>query len=162
MLSIGIIWNSAQNYENEIIKDLRDKVKVLDTFNFDLGDNYINFVYSIYQKENMEQWKINKKLSYMMLYPNANITVVFFEFDENRIVFHTMKKKEVFADLEECKMYIRKKYSILLPEYTFDIIFHATDNIIELKDCFKIIEEYLSKLNKSENLKLIKTLKQKI
>ena len=62
MLSVGIIWNSSQKYANDIISDLKKSVDVLDFFEVDFGEKYYSFVKSIYEKEQMEDWKIANKI----------------------------------------------------------------------------------------------------
>ena len=95
MLSIGIIWNSAHNLKDEILKDIREQTNLLEYFEIDLGSEYINFVNAIYESENMERWKIDNKLNHMLLNPNTKITILFFEFDSKNISYHPFKKKDV-------------------------------------------------------------------
>lgn len=156
MLSIGIIWNCANYLKEDILKDISIQTNLLEHFEIDLEDKYIDFVNSIYSGENMENWKIEKKINHMTTNPNTKITILFFEFDEKEIAYHPFKKKNIFVQLEECKMHIREKYKNKIPNYTFDIIFHATDNITELKNCFDIIVTYLNSetINKKKVLKL--------
>lgn len=156
MLSIGIIWNCANFLKEDILKDISEKTNLLEHFEIDLGNKYIEFVNSIYLEENMETWKIQKKIKNMMTDSNTKITILFFEFDEKLIVYHPFKKKNVFVELENCKMYIREKYKSKISNYTFDIIFHATDNLIELKKCFSTIVKYINNetINKKKVLKL--------
>ncbi len=155
MLSIGIIWNCAYEYSNQIIKDINDKTSVIGSISIDLGNKYIDFVKDIYASEQMEEWKIEKKINYMLLNENRNITIIFFEFDNSEIEYHPFKKKNVFSKLENCKTFIREKYKPYVENYTFDIIFHATDNITELKNCFNVIISYIDLKTTEKVLKLI-------
>lgn len=156
MLSIGIIWNSAHNLKDDILKDVSEQTNLLEYFEIDLGSEYIDFVNTIYESENMERWKIENKLNHMLINPNTKITILFFEFDSKDVSYHPFKKKNVFVQLQNCKTYIRNKYKDKVPNYTFDIIFHATDSLRELKNCFNIIVPYLKreKLNNQKVLKL--------
>ena len=154
MISIGIIWNSVNKYKNNIINDLQGKVTVISSFDYDLGDKFIEFVNSMYHTEQMEQWKIDNKINYMLMNPSKKITIVIFAFDEKKQSYHPMKKKYVYTDLENVKMYIRKKYSALIPNYTFDIVFHSTDNLIELKKCYDVLNKYLNELSNEDSMKL--------
>ncbi len=145
MFSIGIIWNSVYHFKDEIINDLSKGLDIKDSFTLDLADNYVNFVNDIYQSENMLQEKIIKKIDYMLMNPCRKIEIVLFTFDKQKVNYHVMKKKYVYTELEDMKMKIRKKYSGLIVNYTFDIVFHATDNIDELNNCYDVVKKYLSK-----------------
>ena len=151
MLSIGIVWNAAQQFSDDIIEDMKKMVCVLETFEMDLSDNYFDFVKKIYLSENMEQWKIEKKILHMKTQTNEKISVIFFEFDESKMHYHPYKKKNVYSCLEECKTFIREKYKVLIDNYTFDIVFHSTDNLQELKNCYDLIKEYLLEESKNYN-----------
>ncbi len=143
MLSIGIIWNTAQSMKEDIINDMNGKVNVICSFDMDLEDKYIEFVNSIYSSENMEQYKIDNKISHMILDPNTNVTVVLFDFNPNVIEYHPFKKKNVYKELEDCKKYIRDKYKEYVDNYTFDIVFHATDSLEELQNCYNVLLRYI-------------------
>lgn len=155
MLSVGIIWNSSQKYANDIISDLKKSVDVLDFFEVDFGEKYYSFVKSIYEKEQMEDWKIANKILHMQYTDDNKITIIFFDFDENEIRFHPKKNKNVFSKLEDSKMYIREKYKNLVNNYTFDIVFHATDNLEELKNCLEVIREYINQIKLNEDNTII-------
>ena len=143
MLSLGIIWNSAQFLSQNILTDIDANTKIIDAFEFDLGDKYEDFVRTVYVSEQMENWKIDKKINHMVQTPSRKITLFFFEFNETMIEYHPFKRKNVYKELEDCKMKIRQKYKDLVESYTFDIIFHATDNLEELKNCYNSIVEFL-------------------
>lgn len=145
MLSIGIIWNSANFLKEDILKDISEQTNLLGYFEMDLGTKYNEFVEAIYDSEEMEKWKIENKINHMILTPTRKITVLFFEFDQKEIAYHPIKKKKIYIQLEKCKIYIREKYKKNIPNYTYDIIFHATDNLIELKNCYNVIISYLEK-----------------
>lgn len=150
MISVGIIWNSANQYREEILADIGSLTKLMDSFEVELGENYTEFVQEIYSSENMEQWKIDKKLNHMETCPSRKITILFFDFDESQTEYHPFKKKQVFSQLENCKRFIREKYKDYVENYTFDIVFHATDNLDELKGCTKVIGDFLERKKLSE------------
>ena len=139
MLSIGIVWNTCYHFRDDIVNDIEDtNVNLLGFFDAKT-DNYRNFVNLLYNSEHMEQWKIDKKLEYMLMISETSIRVIFFEFDESITDYHPFKKKMVFSDLENLKVKIRNKYKELISNYTFDIVFHATDDLMELKMVYNIL-----------------------
>lgn len=162
MLSIGIIWNCANFLNKEIIHDVDEKTNILESIELDLGDKYEDFVRSIYSSEQMEKCKIENKINHMMSDSSRKITILFFEFDDSEIEYHPFKKKNVFKHLENCKKYIREKYKSHIDNYTFDIIFHTTDNLIELRNCFNILLTFIEDNNELQNESTSILLKMKI
>ena len=160
MLSMGVIWNCATHLKKDIIQDINQKTKFLNTFEFDLGDKYEEFVRKIYMSEGMDDWKIERKIEHMKEFNSTSVVIVFFEFSEEKIEYHPYKKRNVFTQLEECKTYIREKYRNQIDNYVFDIIFHTTDDLQELKNDFRILSSFVadSKLdsNADEQLLMIK------
>ena len=51
--------------------------------------------------------------------------------------------------------YIMEKYKNLVNNYTFDIVFHATDNLEELKNCLEVIREYINQIKLNEDNTII-------
>ena len=142
MYSIGIIWNKSYSYKNCIIDDINQLGHVVNTCDIDLDDNYEEFVRKIYDSEDMEEWKINNKLDHMLDDGNRKICVVLFEFDSAKINFDRRKNKNVYSDLETIKTGIRSKYKNYVNNYTFDVVFHSSDNINELKNIKTVLDEY--------------------
>lgn len=156
MLGIGIIWNTVYQYKDLIINDMTNKVTIVDTFDINLQEKLGDFVNAIYDSENMERWKIENKIAHMTQNCNTCVTVVFFEFDCQNIEYHPFKKKNVYKELEDCKKYIREKYKQYVENYTFDIVFHATDNLDELTNCYNIIASYITENIKDKDKQKIK------
>lgn len=144
MISLGIVWNSSYQFSGDIIDDiLNSNIELIGYFDLEL-DRYIEFVNHIYKAETMEEWKIERKLKHMLMDDSSTIRIIFFEFDEKLTRFHPLKKKVVFSQLEDLKDKIRSKYKDQIPNYTFDIIFHATDDISEFRECYGIVLNYLN------------------
>lgn len=141
MLSLAVIWNTANEYNSEIINDVADRVKILEQFEINLGQYYQKFVYDIYYNE--QKNKIDKKYNSMMLFSNRSVTVIVFEFDDKKVYFHPQKNKNVYAELNDLKVYIRDKYSKKIVNYYFDNVFHCTDDVNEFKHNYKITKKYL-------------------
>jgi len=162
VLSIGIVWNCANFLNKEIIRDVDERTSILESIELDLGDKYEDFVRAIYSSEQMEEWKIENKISHMMSNSCRKITILFFEFDDTEIEYHPFKKKNVFKQLESCKMHIREKYKSCIDNYIFDIVFHATDNLIELKNCFNILLSFIENNNELQKESTNKLLRMRI
>lgn len=154
MLSMGIIWNPAFKYKDDIISDMDTRVKVVEFFDVNFEELFKDFIYELYIDE--EQWKTDRKYNSMKLKNNNEdqIRIVFFEFDEKNIEFHPQKKKNVYSDLNDLKICIRNKYGQKINNYVFDNVFHSTDDLNELKKAQEVLKKYLRLLltNKLKNI----------
>ena len=165
MLSLGIIWNPAFHYKDNIVNDMNNSVNIIDYFDISFYDLFQNFMYELY--DDQEKWKTEKKYNSMKQdNGSANkLRIVIFEFDEKRVEYHIYKKKNVYSDLNDLKVYIRNKYGNMIDNYVFDNVFHCTDDIMEFKKSYGIVQKYirillLDKLNmvlkKEETKKYVK------
>lgn len=148
MVSIGIIWNKSFPYKDEIIEYINNNAQVLYSCNLELNDKYEDFVRKIYDSEQMEEWKIDKKLDHMLDSDIRSICIVFFEFNDKNITFNPRKNKMVYSDLEGIKENIRSNYKDRVDNYTFDVLFHSSDNMKELKNMKIVLDEYVNEPKK--------------
>lgn len=143
MLSLGIIWNPAVQFEQEIIFDMKNKVNIIGYFDIDFQEYFKDFFYELYDDE--EKWKRDKKYINVSLNNcvNNKIIVIIYEFNPEKIEYHPQKKKDVYSDLNNLKIYIRRKYSEKISNYVFDNIFHSSDDLEEFKKSYQILRKYL-------------------
>ena len=64
--------------------------------------------------------------------------------DERKTYFHERKHYYVYSNIEDMKMFVRNKYSKLIDNYFFDIVFHTTDNHKELSYSVSVLKKYLN------------------
>lgn len=112
-------------------------------FEINLESQYNEFVRDIYMSENMEEWKIEAKISHMENNLNKKVYIVFFEIDSKVQCYHTKKRKYVYINLQELKDLLRNLYKEKIDNYFFDIIFHCTETDNEFCKCREIIEKYI-------------------
>ena len=62
MLCIGIIWNSANEFKDYILSDITEYGEILNSFDLRLGEQYEAFVRDIYSGDDIDDWKIDKKI----------------------------------------------------------------------------------------------------
>lgn len=143
-LCIGIIWTPVYKYRNDIIKDIETKTKVIKTVDVELNNLYKDFVYEIYSQEHMEKYKIDLKIENVCHDPvqQSTVSILLFHANTKDQYFHSKKQKLVYAHIEEIKEFVREKYKVLISNYFFDNIFHATDNEQEFISCVKTINKY--------------------
>ena len=144
MRCIGIIWNVAFRYRREMVKIISNyAISISEQFEINLEERYRNFVRDIYMGENMEDWKIESKISHMENDLNRKVYIVFFEIDSKDKFYHPKKKKYVYSNLQELKDLLRNSYKEKIEDYFFDIIFHCTESDNEFFACKKAIEYYI-------------------
>ena len=143
MKCVGIIWNCAFEFRSEIIEIINQYATLDSWYCIDLKDSFESFVRKIYSVDAIAKWKVDKKVEYMHLYTSTSICIVYFDIDTSIIRYHEKKKHFVFANLQDLKDLIRQTYSLKLPFYFFDIIFHCS----ETEDEYKADTQILSTLH---------------
>jgi len=126
---IVMLWGSAQNLYDKIEKDIEKNYDILEAFTcqFQDHDRYVNFVNDAYQIDDIEQWKINKKLSHMV--GCRNIRILYLDLFSTEYREKTKAKgKFISKDIEALKSEIRNRYRSQIEDYFYDIIIHAGDN----------------------------------
>lgn len=145
MKCIGIIWNSAFPYRKEMTEIIsKYAISIGRQFEINLDNQYNDFVREIYNGEDIENWKIESKISHMENNPNKEVYIVFFEIDSKAQRYHTKKKKNVYAKLQDLKDLLRNSYKEKVDNYFFDIIFHCTETNSEFDKCNEVIKKYIS------------------
>lgn len=154
MLSIGIIWNSANDFKDYILSDITEYGEILNSFDLMLGEQYELFVRDIYSNDTIDDWKIDKKIETMNQSSDyQGVTVVVLDIDTTEQYYHKYKKRMVYANPDRMKINIRKKYSQLVYNYFFDNVFHLTDDEKEYEECVEILAKYTEEelIPKEEN-----------
>ena len=154
MIFAGIIWNPAYQFKDEMNSIFNKYSKVLHSVELDLKDDYIPFVYDIYNEEDTAKWKIDTKVEHMKEVKDKKVKVVFFEIDTSTQFYHEFKKCYVFTNVENMKKEVRDTYKNKIDNYFFDIIFHLTDNEKELNYTVNIVDKYLKKVISRDNLEV--------
>lgn len=146
MKSLGILWNTVMPIKEEVLADISQLCKVIEIFELNLAGNYEEFVRNLYLHMDIEKWKIDKKIEAMY---NCNdkkdVIVLIMDFSDSAAYYHQSKQRQVYQNLETCKLFIRNKYSEKIPEYFYDNVFHMTDDEEELKLNLIVINKFFSK-----------------
>jgi len=148
MVCLGILWNSMQDYLGEAIEDISSYGSIKGAFTMELNDQYESFVRDIYSQDDIAEWKVDKKLETMFkCSDNRNITVVIVDVDSSKQVYHPLKKRMVYENLENMKTNLRKKYSEKVDHYFFDNVFHMTDDEREYDADLGIVKQYMDRVD---------------
>ncbi len=158
---IGILWNTVNGLKDDIIKDIGTFGKVVDFYEIDLGEQYDDFVRSVYAEDGIAEWKVEMKIEYMRQSDNNKIVLLFINVDDKEKRYNEIKKKEVIVNIENLKKFIRNKYSQQIENYYFDNVFHMTDDkreleglLVSLEYWFENIYEAYQDKNKCKELML--------
>ena len=135
-----VIWSPAADMADRIVKDLEFFGKVSDVkrYTYQPGE-YQNVVRAIYAIDDIEKWKIEKKLSYMKSYSPELVSVnLTLEDPAYRVKAATNLPLSTVG--ERIKRCIRAKYKTEVKDYFFDIILHIGDNMYQseyMRDVFE-------------------------
>lgn len=147
MLSLGIIWNPAMNFFDQIIAEMHDLTKVVFVSKESISEKR-EFIYDIYKDMvELDKAKIDFKLANLFLSNSNEIVILIFEFDASKITYHPFKKKNVYTELDNIKRHIRQKYGEMINNYQFDNVFHCTDDANEYIYAIHIICKYFSNIS---------------
>ena len=142
MIYIGVLWNTVNDFSDEIINDINECEEILCYFDYDLKEKYEDFVRKMYEFDGIAKWKVDSKIEAMSLSSNGNIRIVFIKIDDTTIEFNSKKNKYVMVHVENLKNLIRTKYSQLISNYYFDNVFNMTDNEDELNNTLEVLQEW--------------------
>lgn len=137
-----ILWPPVEDYFDEILKSLQKKYNILEYKKRNLGTKLDTIVKEIYEIDNIEDWKVNKKLENIKLCTKrTNIFII--KIDLFATNFRSKTKHPdvlISIDAELIKKDIREKYRNKVKHYFYDIIVHMSDNYQHVDHIKKVLE----------------------
>lgn len=126
-----VIWGPAVKCADQIVEDIGFFGKVVSVKEYEFDRNvYENVVRAIYAIDDIESWKIEKKLSYMKECSPKIVSVdVMFDCSDFRLKQST--GLPLSRQGERLKKSLREKYKDQIDNYFFDIIMHVGDNVYQ-------------------------------
>jgi|GEM_PF-514218 len=122
-----ILWPPVEKYFDEILADISAKYKVIEHSNYNLENEFVQFVRQIYAIDDIADWKVNKKIE-GMVGNNKIIKVITLEIPEPRYRIKESTNNLISVAVEEIKKHYRERYSSLVEGYFHDILIHIGDN----------------------------------
>ena len=125
-----ILWPPAAKYFKDILRDISNNHEVISSKQIDFGKDFDSIVREIYQIDNIEEWKLNKKINSMKNSSN-DTSVMVIKLDLFGTKFRRKTKFpdcEISLESEAIKKKIRDKYKDKIDKYFYDIIIHMSDN----------------------------------
>lgn len=152
------LWSPAQEYFDEITERLALVANVKEYKDYEFDEfNYAQMVRKIYAVDDIEKWKIEKKIEYMKSsHPSWKMRKVLLEVDYPSFRMKASNQNTLSERCEVLKKIIRNDYLNKIPNYFHDIIMHIGDNFYQneyinllfgidkhfVKDVFKSIKNY--------------------
>ena len=129
---IGIIWGPEIEYKENIYEEILKMsnvkaVKTIKKIEFENEIEFENYVKGIYHIDDIENWKIEKKISYMKIY-SLKICVFEVILDNPKYRKKAINGKPISTVVENIKKEIRNKYKDKIKNYFHDILIHVGDN----------------------------------
>lgn len=144
MKAIGILWNSMEKHIINAINDIYTKARINDYIIIDFKMHFKDFIGAIYPYEGSERWKLDYKINAMNdRYDSNTIVIVYLDIPVSKEIYIERKHKMVYESVENLKNYIRSKYSKLIEDYSFDNVFHMTDNKEEYIKTLSVIKKFM-------------------
>ena len=126
-----VIWAPAAPMADRIIRDLKLFGTVQDVRRYHYEQTeYRNIVRAIYAIDDIEKWKIEKKLEYMDRY-GTDIVAVDLLIDDPAYRIKGKTGLPLSTVGERVKKALRTKYRAEISDYYFDIILHIGDNMYQ-------------------------------
>ncbi len=139
-----ILWPPVQNYFEEITNSLALKYNMLDSYNIDFKDKdkFKEFTFSIYESDDIADWKIEKKLSGFEQY-QLKVKVIEIEIIDPRFRKKELNNHDISQEVELIKKMYRKIYKDKVENYFYDIIMHIGDNYYHTREIAKVLKRYI-------------------
>ena len=146
-----IIWPPAKAFASEIIATVRERYRVLSVVQDVEVRELGQLVDEMYLSDDIERWKIQKKIFHMKEY-EPSISVVSFLID--RPAYRTKSRTQSYLSdaVASLKAELRKKYRHHIPNYVHDIILHIGDNPAMNRDMFRTLKKHGVMLLKEDTL----------
>lgn len=138
-----IIWPPVQDYFNAIEKDLAKSFKIISSKTYQMTDCFDDFVREVYAIDDIEKWKIERKIYAMQPYPKV-VRIITLEIPDPKYRKKALNNHDLSMVCEDLKRKYREIYSPEVPNYIYDIVIHTGDNYEHNRKITAIIEKYLN------------------
>ena len=138
-----ILWPPVQKYFNEIENDIKEKYEVLDSYemNFYNENIFKEFVFGVYESDDIEKWKIEKKLTGFKEY-DLKVKIIEIEIPNPKFRRKGLNNHDISTKVEQIKKEYRNKYKEKVDNYFYDIIMHIGDNFEHTREIDKVIKKF--------------------
>ena len=136
------IWAPAHNYFDEITEKLRLFGEVVDIRDYNFNEwDYKFYTRGIYHVDDIEKWKIEKKIDYMFRSsPDCHkIRMVAINLKQPDFRLKDKTSTTLSRQCELIKKLVRDAYKYKVPNYFHDIIIHIGDNFFQNRHIYRLL-----------------------
>ncbi len=135
-----VIWSPAIKYKTQILNDLSYYGKIISVKEYSYRQTeYNNIVRAIYAIDDIEKWKIEKKIEHMQ-YFSSNLVAVDIMITNPDLRQKKLNGMPLSRLGERLKKIIRSKYKNQIENYYYDIIMHIGDNFYQSNYMHNVLE----------------------
>jgi hypothetical protein len=136
-----ILWPPVNNFFDEIEEKISKKYKIIKSIDLFFDKDFDRFVEEIYQIDDIESWKIKKKMKGMSNY-QKNIRVIYIDIVNPKYRKKSINGHDISIVVEKIKRKYRAEYANKVDNYFYDIIIHIGDNYYHNRAINNILETY--------------------
>lgn len=151
-----VLWPAVYEYYDEITEKLGllYKIKSVKDYQFK-EETFERAVRGIYYIDDIESWKIDKKIEYLKLFASKTIRMIELDIPKPEFRLKSANNHTILTEGESIKRIFRNCYKKYVDNYFYDIIMHTGDNYeqseyilnlfkqeFSLRDYFKEIGQY--------------------
>lgn len=140
-----ILWPPVFEFFNEIEKSISQKYNVIKSYTKSVEQNMRSLTFDIYKSDDIEDWKIDKKLKGFSNYKKV-IKIIEIEVVEPRFRKKAKTNQNISREVEAIKEKYRERYRSKIPNYFKDTIMHIGDNYYQTREIGKVLNK-LDKIN---------------
>ena len=122
-----ILWPPAQEFFDEIEEDISKKYRIILSSDYYPNNSFNHLVKNIYSIDDIDDWKIEKKIRGMEVYPKR-IRLILIEIPYPRFRKKILNNHDISVTVEQIKAEHRDNYKDRIENYFYDTIMHIGDN----------------------------------
>ena len=138
---VMVLWPPAQKFSTEIKNLVESRFSVLAFQENQRIENFPEFIESTYLTDDIEQWKIQKKLFHMKSFEPV-ITSLVFQINDPAYRMKARTESYLSDSVAKLKKEIRSKYRDKVENYVHDIIVHIGDNPSMNRDMIRCLNNH--------------------
>ena len=144
MFFYAILWPPAKEHFSEIKEHIKNNYEIISERTVDLKNNFDSIVEEVYKVDNIEDWKLEKKIK-SMKESTASREVMIMKIDLFSSEFRKKTNSpecEIAIDAERIKCEVRGNYRDKVNKYFYDIIIHMSDNYLHVDHIRDVFRKY--------------------
>lgn len=122
-----ILWPPAQQFTDEVKETIASRYPIIAEATHKTIPEFSKFIEAVYLSDDIEEWKIQKKIYHMKAWP-PEISAIAFLIDKPGYRTKTRTESYLSDTVAALKKEIRDKYRKQIDGYVHDIVIHIGDN----------------------------------